>query len=120
MRTMLAAIAIFVGWPLGLAAQPTGTPMMSGMTLFQACEFTDSPALQGVCSSYIAGVASGVAVGMYYSQHNITYCPPANVTGEQLMLVVEKYLRDHPEQLNYDASLIIGQALHVNFPCLGK
>jgi len=47
----------------------------------------------------------------------IIACQPADVKGEQIDLIVEKFLDDHPERLNYSAASLIGKAIGAYFPC---
>src|SRR6516225_8862937 len=53
-----------------------------------------------------------------YAKHfRAVTCLPANLTGEQARLSIEKYMRDHPEKLNLHAVTIAGLALTLAFPC---
>ena len=44
-------------------------------------------------------------------------CPPAGTTPTQARLIVEKYMRDHPEDLHLPAQDIVFAAAGPAFPC---
>jgi hypothetical protein len=43
--------------------------------------------------------------------------PPQNLPGKDIRIIVEKYLKDHPDQLDKEAGALVGLALHQAFPC---
>lgn len=45
------------------------------------------------------------------------FCIPNNATPSQLAKVVLKYGKDHPEELNQAANLVVNNALRQAFPC---
>ena len=44
-------------------------------------------------------------------------CPPKDITLYQARLIVEKYMRDHPEDLRSSAQEIVFAAFELAFPC---
>jgi hypothetical protein len=42
--------------------------------------------------------------------------PPADLPGKEIRIIVEKYLKDHPDQLGKEAGALVGLALHQAFP----
>jgi hypothetical protein len=44
-------------------------------------------------------------------------CQPDDVTADQLIAIVKKYLRDHPDQLHKTAAELIFNAYAKAFPC---
>ena len=44
-------------------------------------------------------------------------CPPKKVTGGQVLAIVEKFMRAHPELWHNMAQPLIGVALRESFPC---
>jgi hypothetical protein len=52
-----------------------------------------------------------------YIRLKMMYCIPDDATREQTALVVNKYLRDHPADLNQAASALVYEALHDAWPC---
>lgn len=45
------------------------------------------------------------------------FCVPKGAMLMQLVRVVEKYLREHPEQLHIHQAALVTKALQVAFPC---
>lgn len=53
-----------------------------------------------------------------YTKLSLMFCIPENATREQTALVVTKYLRDHPADLNQPASALVYEALTEAWPCI--
>lgn len=98
----------------------------TGIMLREACTAGNAGNQSGehICLMWI----SGFVQGMYWSQElsdfknlpRATCLPVSNnmgVTGEQARLIVEKYMRDHPEDLHRSARSVAGTALVLAFPC---
>ena len=62
---------------------------------------------QGVCAGFVMGVA----------EVSNKICRPKDVTNKQLVLVVEKYLKDNPQELHYSATSLAEYALSKVWPC---
>jgi Rap1a immunity proteins len=45
------------------------------------------------------------------------FCPPQRLSGKEIRLIVEKYLKGHPDQLKKQAGAFAGLALYQEFPC---
>ena len=78
---------------------------VTGDDLFSKCSI-NSP----LCMGYIAGVSDIMST-------NDDICLPNNVTIQQIVDIVAKYLSDHPERRHYGASSESGIALMQAFPC---
>ncbi len=63
----------------------------------------------GKCQGYIIGVNETLS-----KKH---YCVPSNYNMLETASVVVKYLKDHPQELNCPASLLIARAYQKYFPC---
>jgi hypothetical protein len=91
----------------------------TGNALYNVC--TDGePKHQIMCESWISGFAAGMADAQEEAKlRNVTptSCLPDSATGNQAMLVVEKYMREHPEWLHVGAGALSGAALRLAFPC---
>jgi hypothetical protein len=101
----------------------------TGMMLREACTAGNAGDQLGehICLMWITGFVQG----MYWSQELADFknlpkasCLPVSsegtgVTGEQARLIVEKYMRDHPERLHQPARAVAGTALVLAFPCKG-
>ena len=84
----------------------------------------------GVVSGTEYGLESGVMGGVatytkvkagpaFIKQMNaiLRFCVPTNVTRQQMGLVVSKYLKDHPENLNLSIDSVVLGAFRVAWPC---
>ena len=67
-----------------------------------------------VCSAYISGFLFGANAQNIL---NDPMCFPQDVTSSQAVQVVEKYLREKPENLHDDAWMGVAVALSAAFPC---
>ena len=86
---------------------------VSGALLKKICtSYSDRPAstLDGMCIGYVVGVMSVVEYTNYF-------CRPMKSTHSQAILVVKKYLSEHPEKLHLDADGLVLEALIEAFPC---
>jgi hypothetical protein len=76
----------------------------------------DHPIEETMCKFYIAGLNDGLFGGQMMAQRGMRACiPPIN--GAQARLIVEKYMRDHPEELNKPAPIVIATAIWTAYPC---
>jgi hypothetical protein len=106
-RSMFGLLGVLAAYP-GFAAAETS---FSATNLQTLCT---NPGGVETCDSFFLGFTYGVI-----SQHvaNGQICFPTGLAPLQAKLVVEKYMRDHPEQLHADAVLITNAALTLAFPC---
>jgi hypothetical protein len=97
----VAALAV-----LSLAQQEKATPKkLDGMNLLHACD-------EGAVDyDYCLGVVRGV--GFWLLPKGCS----DDVSMGQRVLVVNKYLKDHPEDLNLPDALLVSVALSKAFPC---
>ena len=94
----------------------------SAIALSCSCERTSSILapqqrdydLSGCSGNYCAGYVAGMTDALVATGHA---CIPAEVTVQQAVDVVIKYLRDHSEQRQYPAWYIGRRALSLRFPC---
>ena len=78
--------------------------------------------LLGYCDNYSQSKASfgqGLCLGMVLGVTSISkkVCPPDNVSNKQLVLVVEKYLSNTPQELHYSTHSLIEYSLEKVWPC---
>ena len=125
MKTLIAAILTILFFSLsGFALAEEGTPKVSKITgskLLNMCE--ENKTTETICTFYIMGVSDGYTTGVSITKdHNDIkgICTPKGVTGTQKRMVVEKYLRAHPEELHHDAILLIVLALTDQWLCPRK
>ena len=67
---------------------------------------------QLACTYYVRGFADGLVFEGIMASPDAKYCPPRNLPVKEIRLIVEKYLKDHPDQLNKEAGALVGLALH--------
>ena len=48
------------------------------------------------------------------------FCPDPSMENGQIVDVVVKYLKDHPENRHSDAAILVAVALMKTFPCSAK
>jgi hypothetical protein len=109
---MRALILLAVGWSLAGSQANAFT----GTDLYNLCS---EKRIEGYCLSYVRGFMDGMTLGRAAGQRGPgIYCPPnEGMSVDQTRLIVEKYLRDHPEKLHQDAALLAAEAIIRAFPC---
>ena len=94
---------------------------MSGTDLVENCKaFTAKGAVIGrdtLCYAYIAGVTDSHIATRMGEELPPSFCLPDQTNTTQLVLVVKKYLDEHPEKLYLDASSLVLLALNEAYPC---
>jgi hypothetical protein len=108
-RTLLAATMI------AFSMQPANA--LSGLELMKYC--SHKAGIEDTsCLSYMRGFTDGFFSGTALGKTNIKTCLPSQgVEAEQTRLIVEAYLREHPEQLHREAGLLAMSAMIKAFPC---
>lgn len=66
------------------------------------------------CGAYALGFAEGMTAA---NKGAVTLCVPKGVNGRELRLVMDKYLKDHPERLHEKVSVVLGAAFAAAYPC---
>ena len=105
-----------------VAQEKVAPRKLDGMNLLKACESpqaggqaakwgTPIPAEGNIDYGYCLGVVRGVSFWLLPKG-----CSD-NVTMGQMVLVVSKYLKDHPEDMNLPDALLASTALSKAFPC---
>lgn len=101
-------------------AQSTGDrAFMTGARLLALCQ-ADSP----YCTGYVAGVADTLAplsdVGGPIPPNSLASFCPGQMTVKQAISAFEKFAKSNPEGLQTNAAQLVGDALHLSFPCQRK
>jgi hypothetical protein len=88
--------------------------------LFQYC--SDAKGSPGgiSCSAWVSGFVEGLLVGKLLPEAGLTFCPPKDLSGLQARLLVENWIRQHPKELNEQASKVSMAALLTAYPCPAK
>lgn len=91
---------------------------LTGNGLKQVCDSSEL-----ACISYVRGFIEGVGMRglmlMGAEDFRMPWCATEQITVQRMTLVVEKYLRDHPESLNKPGSTLTYIALADALPCEG-
>jgi len=102
----------------GIVASPARAEF-SGTMLHSACTGSDQESRQ-ICSMWISGFTAGVFYSQALARHKHTTppsCLPDGLTGQQAQLLIEKYMREHPEHLHEAAEANAIGAFEAAFPC---
>ena len=122
-RIMVAALASCVWLTPSIAAEKTTVAIVNGNVLLERCQFS-----QTFCYGYIIGVIdtySGEKRGGRMYRHvrrwidprSTFFCLHKTIKIDVVVIVVKKYIVDHPEHRHYSGTAIVGQALLEAFPC---
>jgi hypothetical protein len=75
-------------------------------------------AAYGHCMGYVQGFIDAMALSNSLHPGQPFFCfPTSGIRVEQMMRVIEKYLRDHPNELHMPLGAEVGLALAKGFPC---
>ena|ERR1700712_176412 len=97
----------------------TDATALSGAELYRKCSQKNRKVSDISCIAYVRGFVDGMMIGTILGTETRTvYCPPTDgLAVDQARLVIEKYLKDHPEKLRIEAGYLVGEALVSAFPC---
>ena len=111
---------VFILICLALASPLKAQEKLKGTDLYTAC--TGAPRDQAECRMYIIGFFNGLGLAQIAARRKKLplSCYPDDLTNLQASLIVEKYMRDHPETLHLSAITIAATALALAFPCPGS
>jgi len=95
----------------------SGFGIETGNDLVEVCDETNELIL-ALCSSYVGGIADAHVAFVNLEIMESVWCvPKVGIMGSQISRVVAKYLKEHPEELHFRASLLVVLALTEAFPC---
>jgi len=86
----------------------------TGNELYHRCQEPDT-ANKGLCNGYIIGAWE--ALDAYLLTDKLRICARTHVTKGQIIAVTLKWIEQHPELRDVNASLIVGRAMSDAFPC---
>ena len=114
----LSKLAIFASMAVCPWLAAPDASALSGGDLYKFCLASSKASEQETaCLSYIRGFVDGMLMGVASEKYS-AYCPPnSGVPMQQALLIVERYLREHPEKLHEEAGFVVGGALIEAFPC---
>ena len=100
----------------------TDAGALTGTELYRACRQKALSAGGISCIAYVRGFVDGITLGHGLGKTSPTvYClSAAGLDADQARLIIQKYLRDHPESLHLEAGNLAANALTEAFPCPSK
>ena len=111
--TRVAAVA-FTYLALVYPAWSANVPgIYRGSFLYSLCE-SGNDADRARCAGYVAGAFSTLADP---ALSKIALCPPDGTDLVQMVLITQKFMREHPEILNSSGSAVVSLALREAFAC---
>jgi hypothetical protein len=109
------ALNALSAWP---ARSNADSESLSGADLDQVCAGRQSQSDADVlCNTYVHGFLDGFNAGASLPRPDLSYCPPRNLTVASGRLIITKYMRDHPTELDLDAGSIAARAMQAAYPC---
>jgi len=116
------ALALAVSLAVLFTAGEGRAGYIQGQGLNGFCSAEDSFFSDGLCSGYIEGVYDAgelldKATNKKQWDGGWTACRPDGVKVGQLVEVVKKWLREHPEDWHYNAASLVAHAFHKTWPC---
>jgi hypothetical protein len=131
MKTVLVLVFLFCS-PF-VSAQTSEFPETSGNAFVRLCsavEKDDNTQLESAhsigCLGYVAGFVDGVNLQTSFAEHKTNqkvpkpFCRPESVEHGQLVSIVLKYIRNHPEDAHLPTGILIIPALGKAYPCPSK
>jgi hypothetical protein len=108
--SIACALAIFVS---------NNASALDAIQLYRDCHAKTGSVGDFGCTAYIHGFLDGIATGRVVAEKKPgMFCPPKEgVSVDQGRLIIEKYMRDHPGELNHAAGLVAAGAMYDAFPC---
>jgi Rap1a immunity proteins len=86
----------------------------TGMDLQQWCSAGNDGSIDGTkCFIYMLGFINGLSL----AADGKVWCLPGNLTVGQSMLIVQKWMRDNPEELHQRAGIIAERAMLNAYAC---
>ncbi len=70
---------------------------------------------QMACAAYVLGLSEGLPLGTTLGTG--FYCPRSESGPQQIRLIVEKFLREHPDRLHEHAAFLAADARTAAFNC---
>jgi hypothetical protein len=116
-RIALVVLTMALGSTQATNAQATST--ITGMQLQQWCSDPKPNGLDGLqCASFMLGFINGMnEADLLLDKAQKVFCLPDGLTAGQAILITNKFMGEHPEDLHRSAAAIIGRALYIAYAC---
>jgi hypothetical protein len=91
---------------------------ITGLEMNKFCNEPRNTPGEVSCITYMSGLLDGMYLADKMSANGNRYCLPGdkNIDAEQGVLIVKKYLREHPEHLHQQAGALAALAIYL-LPC---
>jgi Rap1a immunity proteins len=100
---------------------PTRSPVtnrQSGPDLYDICNAGNGTIKSEFCDVYLGGISLGFYLSQDMTKQGYGTCLPEEpLDVRQTRAIVDKFMRDHPEELNQSAATLVVEALVRAFPC---
>jgi hypothetical protein len=126
-------IAAVICCSLSASAQNSESPDTSGNAFLRLCSAVDKENKTSTewmwvtgCTGFVSGFTDGVKFGTQYAEDKAgkkvpgLFCLPGEVENGQIIRIILKYIRDHPEEAHQPTSFLLVDALRRSFPCRSK
>jgi hypothetical protein len=120
---MLALLLCVCVIPLAETQEHTSDPSDSGNAFLSLCgnmpDLSPKQSLfqQGQCLGYVVGIDDGWRIAYDMQSQSQPYCAPDGVTNGQLMRVLIKFIKDHPEKAHFQTRVLEVESFMDAFPC---
>jgi hypothetical protein len=108
--TVIACLALtIIGAPQAEAWDRTANSFLPGCHAFVQGYTKQEGAV--ICEAYIWGVVDGMIFQQVFDRKPLAFCPPEQVTVDQIVRVVVKYIDQHPEETDQPFTTVIWSAV---------
>lgn len=118
MKTRLIGMLVATVFAVLNSTAQADTARLPAIGWFNGCggnEFWIRPS--DICRARLHGEIEGVVAGASLSKGRPWICMPRHVGPREELLVVRKYLDDHPESLSQNLGIVVAAALAQAYPC---
>lgn len=132
---MFGVVLFLLGSAFVSPQEPKEFPSTSGNAFVRSCSSIEKDDSQTTrtdftntvsCVAYVEGVVQGVQVEIAYSKGTTgneppsPFCLPDSAENGQIVRVILKYVRNHPEEAHKSTVSLTIEAMREAFPCHGR
>ena len=108
---------LILSWLLASGAGANSGAWLTGDELLRTCEDKKNDYKQGLCVFYGFGAADGTTIWELWKDLSSNICISGRGEMGDLVDVVVEHLHANPQDLHFDASSVVLNALITTFPC---
>jgi Rap1a immunity proteins len=109
--------AVLVAAMLGSCVMSFAEDLFSANAIMPGCREFNSPSGSNGAITFKTGLCLGIVSTFNMIGSYVNICSPDNVTNNQLVRVVVKYIDDRPARWHEDFRLLAQEALFAAWPC---